>query len=222
MAFGIQYWFSHTRFQGARSGLREVVAFQCVKPIDANVFQREKCTRKEYKGKTMYVSSPNGFVSLQYDDRTVVTAGSEQMMGVYLAGDLGLLPKWLPAKAWESFRGDHFVMAADTAMMRREMKPMLEYSQPIGRAALLSVSSLWEDATGLAAGARWNDKLAVHAWAMAKDADSAARVQRTAEALKTLAGGLVTNFRRQARLAESRIAACCRHCSMRPTVCCVT
>ena len=180
---------------GARSGLREVVAFQCVKPIDANVFQREKCTRKEYKGKTMYVSSPNGFVSLQYDDRTVVTAGSEQMMGVYLAGDLGLLPKWLPAKAWESFRGDHFVMAADTAMMRREMKPMLEYSQPIGRAALLSVSSLWEDATGLAAGARWNDKLAVHAWAMAKDADSAARVQRTAEALKTLAGGLVTNFR---------------------------
>ena len=125
------------------------MAFQCVKPVAANGFPAtEEYTVKEYNGKKMYVSSPDGFVALQYDDHTVVTAGSEQAMGVYLAGKLGVLPKWLPAKAWESFRGDHFVIAADTAMMRREMKGLAEHSPPLVRAALLPISSLCEDTAG--------------------------------------------------------------------------
>ena len=68
----------------------------------------------------------------------MIEAGSEQAMGVYLAGKRGVLPKWLPAKAWESFRDDHFVIAADTAMMRREMKTVAEHSPPIVQAALLA------------------------------------------------------------------------------------
>ncbi|MGO9113180.1 MAG: hypothetical protein ACLP9L_28435, partial [Thermoguttaceae bacterium] len=121
-------------------------------------------------------------------------AGSEQAMDVYLAGKRGALPKWLPTKAWESFRDNHFVMAADTAVIRRDMKPLLEHSPPIVRAAFLSVSSLWEEATWLGAGARLDDKLAVHAWAAAKNADSSVKLRHTAEALKILAESLVKNY----------------------------
>jgi hypothetical protein len=179
------------------SGPREISVWQWVKPVAeeslGDYTPKVKFTGKEYDGKKLYLAG--GRAMLICDAHTMIEAGSEQAMGVYLAGKPGVLPKWLPAKAWESFRDDHLVIAADTAMMRREMKPLLDHSSPIAQAALLSVSSLWEDATCLAAGARLNDKLAVHAWAAAKDADSAAKLQRTAEALKTLAGSLVKNLR---------------------------
>jgi hypothetical protein len=136
-------------------------------------------------------------VVLQYDDHTVVTAGSEKAMGIYLAGTLGVLPKWLPAKAWESFRGDHFVIAAETAMMRREMKGLTQQSPPLVRAALSPISSLCEDSNWLGLGSRLNDTLAVHACAATKDADASARVRHTAEALKTLAQIAAQNARTQ-------------------------
>ncbi len=116
-------------------------------------------------------------------------------MRVYLAGHLGQIPKWLPANAWESFRNDHIVIAADTAMIRREVKSLERYSPPIWQGALLSISSLWDDATCLAAGARLDGQLSVHAWAATKDADSSTRVRRTAEALKTLTESALRNFR---------------------------
>ena len=119
-------------------------------------------------------------------------------MGLYLAGKLGALPKWLPAKAWESFRGDQFVIAADTAIMRREMKPLVEHSPKIVAAALSPILSLCEDTTCLAAGASLNNELAAHAWAAAKDANSSEKVQRTAEAMKTLIQIVLTSARSQA------------------------
>ncbi len=179
------------------SGPREILVWQWVKPVAAQYVAQHAAdkdyTVKEYNGRKMHLSSRIG-TAVEQDAFTLVTAGSEQAMGVYLAGKPGVLPKWLPAETWESFRDDHFVMAGDTAMIRRDMKALLEHSPPIVRAALMSISWLWEDATGLAAGAKLNDKLAVHAWAAAKDADSAAKLQRTAEALKTLAASLVKTF----------------------------
>jgi len=180
------------------SGPQEIIVVQWVKPVAAQYMAQHATdkddTVKLYNGKKIHLRSVTGRVAVEQDAYTVIEAGSEQAMGVYLADKPGVLPKWLPAKAWESFRNDHFVIAADAAMMRRGMKPALENSPPIVRAVLLSISSLWEDATGLAAGARLTDKLAAHAWAAAKDADSAVKLQRMAEALKTLAVNLVKNF----------------------------
>ena len=73
----------------------------------------------------------------------------------------------------------------------------------------LSISSLWENATWLGRGARLDDKLAAHAWAAAKDADSSAKLRRTAEALKTLAESSSRTSARQARPVGSRSAMWC-------------
>lgn len=181
------------------SGHRELKVFQWVKPVDEAYFNKyltdDRYMVKEYHGKKMYVRPGGGRVFLQYDDHTVIQAGSEQVMGVYLAGKRGVLPKWLPAKAWDSFQRDHWVIAANTAMMHREMKGVVERSSPMVRAAFASVSPVWEDATALAAGARLDNRLAVHAWASAKDTDSSEKLLRTVEALKTLVPSAIKNTR---------------------------
>jgi beta-lactamase regulating signal transducer with metallopeptidase domain len=171
-------------------GLVELVVYQSTKPLAASSLQPRGSPVKALNGKKLY-GSPGGLVVLQYDDHTIITAGSEQAMGVYLAGNVGVLPKCLSAKAWESFRGDQFIMAGDAARMRRDMKPVMEQGALVVRTALLASLPLWENATWLACGARLDDKLTVHAWAAAKDVDSSAEMQRTAEALKTLAQGTV-------------------------------
>ena len=174
------------------SGPREIVvsngSSRLPRSISRGFTPKVKFTGKEYDGKKLYVFSAGGRRSLICDAHTMIEAGSEQAMGVYLAGKRGVLPKWLPAKAWESFRDDHLVIAADTAMMRCEMKPLtgLLLADRAGRFAVSF--PLWEDGTWLAAGASLDDKLASHAWAAAKDADSWAKLHRTVEALKTLAG----------------------------------
>ncbi|MGA2257104.1 MAG: M56 family metallopeptidase [Thermoguttaceae bacterium] len=181
------------------SGPRELVVLQWIKPIaEEDLAKRladRKLTVKQHDGKKLYVPSGGGHCVMVCDDYTVVEAGSEQALGVYLAGKTGVLPKWLPAKAWESFRDDHLVIAADTEMMRREMKPQMDYSSPIVQTAFLPISSSLADATGLAAGARLDDKLAFHAWAAAKNADASVSLRRMTEALKTLAEGVVKGLR---------------------------
>jgi beta-lactamase regulating signal transducer with metallopeptidase domain len=183
---------------GLPTRLREIVVIEWVKPAAAKYLAElatgQKFTVKQCHGKTMYVNPSSREAVLAYDDYTLVSAGSEQAIGVYLAGKLGVLPQWLPARAWESLRADHFVIAAPTAMLRREIKPMLEHSPLMVQAAFLPISSLWEDANWLAGGARLDGKLTIHAWAAAKDADSSARLCRTAEALKTLTESFVKNF----------------------------
>jgi predicted transcriptional regulator len=105
------------------------------------------------------------------------------------------LPLWLPGKAWERFKSDQLIIACDTANLRRETSALAEHAPPIVRAALASLSPVWEDATGLAAGARLDEQLAVHAWAATKGPESSARVERTTEALRTLAQSVVRNTR---------------------------
>ena len=181
------------------SGPREVVVFQWVEPAAEAFFGKYVANReytvKDYHGKKMYVSSHGRQVILQYDDRTAIQAGSEYALGVYLAGKRGVLPKWLPAKAWESFRHDHFVVAGDPAMMRHDIKQMLDRSPPVVEVALALLSSVWEDTTGLAVGAKLDDRLAAHAWAATKDADASERLRRTVEALRTLVQSAVRNIR---------------------------
>lgn len=182
------------------SGPIEIEVLQWVKPVAKDRLDKrlsgKKYTVKERNGKKVYIEG-GGALAL-CDDHTVVGAGSEQAMDVYLAGHLGVLPKWLPAKAWESFRKDHLMMAADTAMMRPEMKTLTDSgSPPIVRAALLPISSLYYNATMLAAGMKLDDALAVHAWATGKSAASSENLRRTAEALKTLAESLVKSFQEQ-------------------------
>jgi len=186
--------------EGPRTGPREVLACQWIKPVAATWLMPrvQEHAVKEYRGKKMYVASPGpGDVVLQYDEQTIVSAGSEQAMAAYLAGRRGVLPKWLPAKAWQSFRGDHLVLAAEGAAMRREMLVVGERAPPIVRAASLPFAPLWEDTAWIAAGARLDDKLAIHAWLEAKDPEAAVKVQRTAEALKTLAQTAAKNVRAQ-------------------------
>ncbi|MGO8753093.1 MAG: M56 family metallopeptidase [Thermoguttaceae bacterium] len=172
------------------SGPREIVVLQWVKPIAEAELVRQladkKYTVKELNGKKMYIPSTGGTVVLLCDEYTEVEVHSEQLIGIYLAGKLGVLPKWLPAKAWELFRADHVVIAADAVMMRREMKPLVEHSPPLYRAALLPISSLCENINWLGLGAKLNNQFAAHALAAAKDADASANVLRTAEAFKTL------------------------------------
>ncbi len=150
----------------------------------------------------MCVSSPNGFVSLQYDDRTVVTAGSEQVMGVYLAGKFGVLPEWLPAKAWESFRNDHLVIATGAAEIQRTIMPLMEHSPPLFKVPFLAVAPLWQDTDCLAMGVRLDDRLAIHAWLAAKDTDAAVRARGTVEALKPLLQATAKNARASFEAAQ--------------------
>ena len=184
-----------------RVGLREVSVIQSTKPLPVEslaLHAKASVTVKEHQGKKLYGSSaPGRQVALQYDDRTVVIAGSEEAMAGYLSGKRGVLPKWLPAKEWDRFRGDHFVMAADAAMMQREMETLEEHAAPIIRAALAPFAPLWEDTAWLAAGARLGDRLEVHALVAGKNADSAVKLQRTVEAIKVLAQNAAKNARPQ-------------------------
>ena len=131
---------------------------------------------------------------LIWDDHTVIQTGSVPTLEAYLAARRGL-PSWLPAKGWDHFRSDQLAYAVDTAEMRRETQSLVENTPPIVRAAIASLSPVWEDTTALAAGASLGDNLAVHAWAATKGPDSSERVRRTAEALRTLVQSAVRNSR---------------------------
>ena len=171
------------------SGPREVAVSQWVEPVPATFLKQCTADRgyavKESDGKKMYVH-PQGGAILLYDERTLIEAGSEQAMGAYLGEKRGVLPKWLPAKSWESFRSDHLVIATGAAEIRENMKLLMENAPPLLTAPFLAVAPLWQDAECLAVGARLDDRLAVHAWLTAKNADSAVKARGTAEALKTL------------------------------------
>jgi hypothetical protein len=100
----------------------------------------------------------------------------------------------------QSFRKDHFVMASDAALMRHEMNWLTGGSFPaIIRTALLPISSLCDDSTLLLAGMKLDDSLEVHGWATGKNADASENLQRTAEALRTLAQSVVKNYQGQDR-----------------------
>jgi beta-lactamase regulating signal transducer with metallopeptidase domain len=177
----------------------EIMVFQGVKPIvDECLMQLmpdKKYTISDYHGKKMYRSSYGNRVILKYDDRTIVTCRTEQALDVYMSAKRGALPKWLPAKAWESLRGDDYVIVADMTVMRPELEKMVYRFPAIVQAAFASVSPVWEDSTALAAGARLDNRLAADAWAATKDTDSSERLRRTTEVLKTLLQGAVKNTR---------------------------
>jgi beta-lactamase regulating signal transducer with metallopeptidase domain len=169
------------------SGPNEIVVTEFVKPV-AEKWLRErvpdiKDTGKQHHGKKIFANSSRGRELLVWDDHTVIESAS---MDIYLAGKPGVLPKWLPAKAWESFRCDHFVIAADTAMMRREVRGLREHSPPLVQASLTPISALCEATGWLGLGARLDERFTIHACATANDADALVQVRRTAEALQTL------------------------------------
>jgi beta-lactamase regulating signal transducer with metallopeptidase domain len=179
------------------SGLREVLVLQWVKPVADAYFAKQVADNglaiKQFDGKKVFSRFDGRDVVMQYDDRTVIQAGSEQAMRAYFAGKRGVLPKWLPARAWDLFQRDQWVLAADAAMMHREMKGLLEHSPPVVQAAFASVAPVWQDTTALAAGARFDCGLAVHGWAETNNAEASKRLRRTVDALKTLAQSAVRN-----------------------------
>ena len=179
-----------------------VTVYQWVEPIAeayyADRVAEKKYTVREYNGKKMYVHAHSSQVILQYDDRTTIQTGRERWLKAYLASKRGVFPRWLPAKAWESFQSDHYVMAADMAtipIIRRGMKQFVDRSPPVAQAVFTLVSPLWEDSIAMAVGVKLDDRLAVHTRVATKDADSSERLRRTAEALKTLVQNAVENTR---------------------------
>ncbi len=184
------------------SGPFDILVAQWDKPAVETHFAarvaNKEYTVKPFHGKKLYVPTSGPDVILQYDARTAILARSEQEMGVYLAGKRGVLPRWFPARMWESFQGDQFLFAADVAMVRRliqTVKSSVARSSPIVRAAFAAAPAMWQDTTVLAAGARLDDRLAAHAWAATKDAASSEKVRRAAEALKTLFQNYVKDTR---------------------------
>ena len=183
------------------SGPREVVVYQWAKPVAeaelTKLMAGKNSEIKDVDGKKMYVVSRDGNTreTLLLDEYTTVS-GSEEAMNAYLSGKRGVLPPWLPAKAWESFRGDQIVMAGDTARMRKEIGEGMRHSPPLIQAAYASLSPLLDNATSLAAGARLDQgPLSVHAHATAKDATSVEPIQKTVEALKLLAQSALKGVR---------------------------
>jgi beta-lactamase regulating signal transducer with metallopeptidase domain len=179
------------------SGPRELVVMQWVKPVaEAHLMQfvpKEGYTIKESDGKKRYVVSHVG-TWLLYDDRTLIYAGSEQAMDAYLAEKRGVLPEWMPAEAWESFRHDQLVMGASAAQVRADMK-IATKMPPVFRTPIMAMAPLWQDSVGMAAGARLDGALAVHGWLGAKDAESAARARDMANAMRTLLQAASTSAR---------------------------
>jgi hypothetical protein len=125
-----------------------------------------------------------------------MTFGSESAMKFYFATKRGVLPKWLPPKAWEAFARDHIAVAADAAPMRKEMAMVTEHSPPVVRTAMSAFSSLWQDSAWLAAGARLDGKAAIHAWLEGRDAETATRLLRTADVVKMLAQNALSATRK--------------------------
>ena len=134
-------------------------------------------------------------MALQYDDRTVIAAQSEKSFDEYFAGKRGVLPKWLLAKDWESFRTDHFVFAAETDMLRRTMREIAERSPPVVQDAFLPVSSLWEDPDWVATGARLDNRFTAHACLGGGNHAPMLKVCGMAEMLRTVAQNAVKKAR---------------------------
>lgn len=171
------------------SGPMELVAMQWVKPVaEAYLMQhkpKEGYKIKESEGQKIYVGS-HGSASLLYDEHTLLDAGSEQAMGVYLAEKRGVLPEWMPAAAWESFRRDQLVMGASAAQVQANMKGVIDNALPPLKTPFMAAAPLWENAEGMVAGARLDGALTVHAWLDTKDAESATKARTTAEGMRTL------------------------------------
>ncbi len=213
-------------FPAPPSDLGEILVFQWVEPgVEALLAKRMidmEYTVKEYHGKKMYVRPPRVPVILQYDDRTTIQAASESALGLWLAGNRGVLPKWLPAKAWESFRHDHFVVAGDPAMMRHDIKQIFDRSPPVVEVALALLSSVWEDTTGLAVGANsTTDSLPTHGRqprtpTLRKGCD--VRSRRFERWSKAPCGTFAPRFNR----AKNQTMPSCSSCSTWPTVCWTT
>jgi beta-lactamase regulating signal transducer with metallopeptidase domain len=138
---------------------------------------------KELDGKKLYVK---GRAFLVFDKYTVVMTTSESAMQTYIEGKRGVLPKWWQTKTWESFNGDHWVLAIDSAFMQRTVKELLTRSQPL-TPFIAAVSPLGDETDRIVIGAKLDEKLTVHALLSGKnDANSVTKLKSTVEALKVL------------------------------------
>jgi beta-lactamase regulating signal transducer with metallopeptidase domain len=188
------------------SGLQEVAVYQWIKPNAKEEFNKLLRGRqgaiKDINGKKMFVPSQGGGIIMFFDENTAIQAGSESAMEVYLASKRGVLPKWMPEKAWESFQGDHIFWAADPRMMREEIPRQMKHAPPYAQAVFGAVSTIWQDSAYLAAGAKLGDKLSVHAQAATNTAESSEKLLRTADAMKMLVQSAVKNTRTTVQSSE--------------------
>ncbi|NLE37411.1 MAG: DUF1559 domain-containing protein, partial [Pirellulaceae bacterium] len=183
-------------------GPRVVVVFQSVEPIAAAVLldlldaPGANAVVKEVDGRKMYVG-PNGRPAvLQYDDRTIIGAGTEQAMRTYLAGNLGTLPRWLPKETGDTYRADHAVVAlnpVDYLYVLDGLESIVRYQEDRSPYVMLLqvMVSLPKEASHLIAGLRVDDAVRVHATAVAKDVAGAEAIEKTVDAARVLARNML-------------------------------
>jgi beta-lactamase regulating signal transducer with metallopeptidase domain len=185
-----------------RPGPRDVVIVQFVKPVAEASLEKKHLDNlkpnQKYEGKKASVPPKGGHVVLLYDEFTVIEAGSKKAMDVYMASKRGVLPSWIPPKDWESYRNDQVLCMADSSALRNELKDPVNAPADV-RMPFMLLSPFWQESDWLALGIYTKDRVEIHASAAAKDAETAAKLQRTFDAVKTLVENLVNTARKESK-----------------------
>ncbi|MBN1590625.1 MAG: DUF1559 domain-containing protein [Pirellulales bacterium] len=167
-----------------------IMVYQSIEPLAVSAMIREGETGvalKQLNGKPMVVVRDET-TYVQYNDRTVIRANSEEVMRAYLATKLGTLPPWLSKKTWEPFRDDLYVFASDMSVYRNHGQESIQGAFMDGGplAILATLSPVWENSTCLVAGYHGGDTLQVHATAVAQNEKDAETILKTVESARTL------------------------------------
>ena len=193
--------------EGRPFGPMDVVTMlQAKKPYDFKKFTDREVPRavaREFAGVTYYASPKQTrgkapiVLSMEPcyfrpDDRTLVCTKSEQALRDFIAARPGGPPASLGAAAWKGFQADHAVVVVNPASLAATLENSPRTSQPPVFSAL---APLWEDTTALAVGLRADDRLRLHATAIAKTPELAEKLQQTLESVRVLAGNMSKQFR---------------------------
>ena len=96
------------------------------------------------------------------------------------------VPPWMPAKQWEPFDGDHFLIAGDMSEVRQVANSVIEHGPGETGVVLSMFSPVWESSRNGVAGMRIGAELVLHAAVEADNEKGAEKIEKTAESLRVL------------------------------------
>ncbi len=157
----------------------------------------------------------SGEVVFPLDERTIAVGAEPDVQHVirYLGGPP---PEILgPKESWKQWEADAIVLAVDPAMLGalasagpartpagvRVATPNEAFGQ-FAATVGAPVAPIWEKTTVLMAGVRLDGQLRVHGVAIGKDAEGAARVKETVEALRVLARNALDQLQARVRAGD--------------------
>ena len=112
----------------------------------------------------------------------------------------------MPAKQWEPFDGDHFLIAGDMTEVRQVANTVIEHGPGETGVVLSMFSPVWESSRNGLAGMRIGEELILHAAVEADNEKGAEKIEKTAESLRVLGLNAIDLLQTKLTLSEAPLS----------------